>query len=162
MNDTTAINFDQVRKAGSSNRPWDGNRVRDFRRYVRQQGGQINHQMLQDYLSKPRRGLGQGSQQHLQDYTSYAEQHEKLSSTTDSSDIVAQFHRMGGIEAINNSSGGGSYSDSAIAEQANGFLRTAGRMYSLAEQRELENEAHPKGARNLNELDLRNTHYEDI
>lgn len=182
MNDTTAINFDQVRKAGSSDKPWDGHRVRDFRRFVRQNGGQINHQMLQEYLSKPRRGLEQGGQQHLQDYTSYAEQHEKLGAADlgaadvpesfesipapeglggDSSDIVAAFHRMGGVEAINNSSGGGSYSDAAIAEQAKGFLRTAGRMYSLAEQRELENEAHPKGARNLNELDLAGTHYED-
>jgi hypothetical protein len=182
MNDTTAINFDQVRKAGSSDKPWDGHRVRDFRRFVRQNGGQVNHQMLQEYLSKPRRGLEQGGQQHLQDYTSYAEQHEKLGAADlgaadvpesfesipapeglggDSSDIVAAFHRMGGVEAINNSSGGGSYSDAAIAEQAKGFLRTAGRMYSLAEQRELENEAHPKGARNLNELDLAGTHYED-
>ena len=182
MNDTTAINFDQVRKAGSSDKPWDGHRVRDFRRFVRQNGGQVNHQMLQEYLSKPRRGLEQGGQQHLQDYTSYAEQHEKLGAADlgaadvpdsfeaivpeaiggeDSSDIVAAFHRMGGIEAINNSGGGGSYSDAAIAEQAKGFLRTAGRMYSLAEQRELENEAHPKGARNLNELDLAGTHYED-
>jgi hypothetical protein len=183
MNDTMAINFDQVRKAGSSDKPWDGHRVRDFRRFVRQNGGEINHQMLQEYLSKPRRGLEQGGQQHLQDYTSYAEQHEKLGAADlgaadvpdsfeaitvpeaiggeDSSDIVAAFHRMGGIEAINNSGGGGSYSDAAIAEQAKGFLRTAGRMYSLAEQRELENEAHPKGARNLNELDLAGTHYED-
>ena len=79
----------------------------------------------------------------------------------DGSDIVANFHRMGGIEAINNSGGGGTYSDAAIAEQAKGFLRTAGRMYSLAEQRELENESHPKGARNLDELDLAGTHYED-
>jgi hypothetical protein len=184
MNDTTAINFDQVRKAGSSDGPWDGHRVRDFRRFVRQNGGQINHQMLQEYLSKPRRGLEQGGQQHLQDYTSYAEQHEKLGAADlgaadvpdsfeaiipeaiggeDSSDIVAAFHRMGGIEAINNSGGGGggSYSDSAIAEQAKGFLRTAGRMYSLAEQRALEEESHPKGARNLDELDLAGTHYED-
>lgn len=195
MNDTTAINFDQVRKAGSSDMPWDGHRIRDFRRFVKQQGGQVSHQALQEYLSKPHRDLDQGGRQHLQEYTSYAEQHENrqasmhyaeelaaadvpsanelmpedpsvtglltTASADDGSDIVAQFHRMGGIEAINNSGGGGSYSDAAIAEQAKGFLRTAGRMYSLAEQRALEEESHPKGARNLDELDLAGTHYED-
>ena len=190
INDSDVINFDQPFKSGAANpQAWDGHRVRDFRRFVKQQGGQPNHQMLQQYLdSKQHRNLDQGGKQHLQDYTAYAEQHEASRRyamddlavadvpgasadlipndgfSDDGSDIVAAFHRMGGIEAINNSggSGGGSYSDASIAERAQGFLRTAGRMYSLAEQRELEEESHPKGARNLGELDLRNTHYEDI
>lgn len=183
VNDSGVVNLDQVYKAGAAPQAWDGHRVRDFRRYVKQQGGQPNHQMLQEYLKKPHRSLDQGSKQHLQEYTSYAEQHEASlryaeaemavadvpgasnlmpedNLSGDHSDIVAQFHRTGGIEAINNS-GGGTFSDSAIADQARGFLRTAGRMYSLAEQRELENESHPKGARNLGELDLAGTHYED-
>jgi hypothetical protein len=52
-------------------------------------------------------------------------------------------------------------SDDSIADNARKILRTAGRIYTLAEQRELEDEFHPRGARNLNELDLRGTHYED-
>lgn len=189
-NDTGVANLEQVYKAGATpGRPWDGHRIRDFRRFVKQQGSERpTHQHLQEYLSKPHRGLDQGGKQHLQDYISYAEQHEAsrryaeipmadmatadipgssnlmpddLMASGDRSDIVANFHRMGGIEAINNSGSGGGYSDAAIAEQAKGFLRTAGRMYSLAEQRALEEESHPKGARNLNELDLTGTHYED-
>lgn len=170
MNDSgISEGFEQVFKAGAAPQAWDGHRVRDFKHYVKQQGhDRPNHQVLQEYFNKPHRGLDQGGMQHLQDYTSHAEQHEasvhQAGFDDDGSDIVAQFHRMGGIEAINNSgggSGGGSYSDSSIAERAQGFLRTAGRMYSLAEQRELEEEAHPKGARNLSDLDLRGTHYED-
>lgn len=166
IDESGVSNLDQVFKAGASGKPWDGHRVRDFRRYVKQNGGRPTHQMLQDYLNKPHRGLDQGGTQHLQDYTSYVEQHDDEFSprqgSNDSSDIVAQFHRMGGIEAINNSGGGGTYSDSSIADRAQGFLRTAGRVYSLAEQRELEEESHPSGARNLKDLDLRNTHYEDM
>jgi hypothetical protein len=165
MNDSgVSTGFEQVFKAGANGNAWDGHRVRDFRRYVSQHGrGRPDHLVLQEYLAKPHRSLDQGGIQHLQNYTSDAEQHQASLNTDDRSDIVAQFHRMGGIEAINNSggSGGGSYSDSSIAERAQGFLRTAGRNYSLAEQRELEEEAHPKGARNLSDLDLRGTHYED-
>jgi len=201
QNETTAMPFDQVYKSGAYDptHPWAGSRIQDFRRYVRQQGGQNpNHQMLTEYLKRPHRNLNKGGEQHLQEYTSYAEQHEAsrryaeeemsnlasadvpgmspqlpptpethgilASFEDDGSDIVAQFHRMGGIEAINNSGsggGGGNYSDNAIAEQARGFLRTAGRHFSLSEQRELEEESHPEGARNLRDLDLRGTHYED-
>lgn len=169
IDESGVANLDSVFKAGGA--AWDGHRVRDFRRFVKQKGAQPNHEALQEYLKQPRRGLDQGGKQHLIDYTSYAEQHpdemglgRQASFDDDGSDIVAQFHRMGGIEAINNSggSGGGSYSDAAIAEQARGFLRTAGRVYSLAEQRELEEESHPSGARNLKDLDLRGTHYEDV
>jgi hypothetical protein len=160
--EASAENFDQQFKAGAKEpKAWDGNRVRDFARFVRQNGqDRPNHQMLQEYLSKPRRGLDQGAKQHLQDYTSYSEQHQ-ASVADDSSDIVAEFHRTGGIQAIDSGSGGGSYSDAAIFEQARGFLRTAGRNYSLSEQRELEDEFHPRGARNLKDLDLNGTHYEE-
>lgn len=197
-NDTNATPFDQVFKAGAFHptKAWDGHRIRDFKKFVKQQGGQMpNHQILQEYLKKPHRNLDQGGTQHLQDYTAYSEQHEAsrryaedeligmagadvpgisdqvpadsdthgiLASYDDGSDIVAQFHRMGGIEAINNSGGGGTYSDSSIAERAQGFLRTAGRHFSLSEQRELEEESHPKGARNLKDLKLEGTHYEDV
>ena len=50
--------------------------------------------------------------------------------------------------------------DDDIADRALAFLRTAGRKYSPAEQRELEAEHHPLGARNLpNREDLIGTHY---
>jgi len=77
----------------------------------------------------------------------------------DGSDIVRQFQASGGGALNAPSSGGGSYSDDAIAAQARGLLRTAGRVYSPAEQRELEEESHVLGARNLNGLDLEGTHY---
>ena len=54
-----------------------------------------------------------------------------------------------------------SLTDDGIARQAQRLLRTAGRVYSLAEQRELEEESHPKGARNLGGLNLAGTHYLD-
>jgi len=54
-----------------------------------------------------------------------------------------------------------SITDDGIARQAQRLLRTAGRVYSLAEQRELEEESHPKGARNLSGLNLAGTHYLD-
>ena len=199
---TGISNLEQPFKAGSreaASSPWDGHRVKDFARYVRQRGGRPNHQMLQEYLNKPHRSLDQGGTQHLQDFTSYAEQHEAslryaegdymsgmtggaadipgsselspdvpgeqfgvLASYEDSSDIVRQFQANIGNTALGNGAGGGgNFSDAAIAEQAKGFLRTAGRVYSLAEQRDLENESHPSGARNLKELDLKGTHYED-
>ena len=42
------------------------------------------------------------------------------------------------------------------------MIRTAGRKFSPQEQRELEDESHPLGARNLpTEADLANTHYVD-
>lgn len=77
----------------------------------------------------------------------------------DGSDVVRQFQASGGGALNAPASGGGSYSDDAIAKQAQRLLRTAGRVYSPAEQRELEEEFHPKGARNLNGLDLEGTHY---
>jgi hypothetical protein len=56
---------------------------------------------------------------------------------------------------------GGRFTDDDIASQAQGFLRTAGRNFSMAEQRALEDEEHHLGARNLDGLDLSGTHYED-
>jgi hypothetical protein len=79
--------------------------------------------------------------------------------TDDNSDVVAAFQRMGGIDAVN---GNSAPDDERIAASAKGFLRTAGRNYSFAEQRELEDESHVLGARNLDGLDLRGTHYEDL
>ena len=57
-------------------------------------------------------------------------------------------------------SGGGRFDD--ISGAAAGFLRTAGRNYSLAEQSELIREGDKGGARNLDSLDLKGTHYEDM
>ena len=75
------------------------------------------------------------------------------------SDVVRRFHASGAAEAIN----GPTRSDDDIAVQARKFLaKTAGRVYSVAEQEELVRESHPKGARNLpTEDDLRGTHYVD-
>ena len=72
-------------------------------------------------------------------------------------DIVAAFQRSAGAEAVMGSGGGDS---GDIADRALAFLRTAGRKYSPAEQRELEAEHHPLGARNLpTEEELSGTHY---
>lgn len=74
-------------------------------------------------------------------------------------DIVRQFQASGGGALAN--SGGGSFGDDDIAGQARKFLaKTAGRVYSLAEQRELVEESHPSGARNKpTDDDLAGTHY---
>jgi len=82
----------------------------------------------------------------------------------DANDIVRQFQASqaaAGLMSGGNSSTSGAYSDDAIAANARKFLqKTAGRNYSMAEQRELEDESHPLGARNLGGLDLSGTHYE--
>lgn len=74
-------------------------------------------------------------------------------------DIVRRFQASGG-GALNGDQGG-NQSDDAIANQARKFLaKTAGRVYSLAEQRELVEESHPGGARNKpTSEDLAGTHY---
>jgi hypothetical protein len=78
--------------------------------------------------------------------------------TDDGSDIVRQFQASMGAQALmDGSSGGGG--DFDISGAASAFLKTAGRHFSPAEQRELEEESHPQGARNLASLDLRGTHY---
>lgn len=74
-------------------------------------------------------------------------------------DIVRRFQASGGGALANNS--GGSFGDEDIAQQARKFLaKTAGRVYSLAEQQELVEESHPSGARNKpTNDDLAGTHY---
>ena len=73
-------------------------------------------------------------------------------------DIVAAFQRSAGAAAVMDNAPSGGSDD--IADRALAFLRTAGRKYSPAEQRELEAEHHPLGARNLpNREDLIGTHY---
>jgi hypothetical protein len=75
-------------------------------------------------------------------------------------DVVRRFQASGG-GALAGSGGGGNYGDDDIAGQARKFLaKTAGRVYSLAEQQELVDESHPNGARNKpTNDDLAGTHY---
>lgn len=81
-------------------------------------------------------------------------------STEDDSDIVRTFQAHLGETALGAGAGSGRFDD--IAGAAQGFLRTAGRNYSLAEQSELIREGDKGGARNLDSLDLKGTHYEDM
>jgi hypothetical protein len=85
--------------------------------------------------------------------------HREGSYDDDGSDIVRAFQANlgGGFDAP---SGGGRFDDFSGA--AAGFLRTAGRNYSLAEQDELIREGDKGGARNLASLQLEGTHYEDM
>jgi hypothetical protein len=74
------------------------------------------------------------------------------------SDILAQFHRSGAAGAV--MSNASPQDDFAASPYVQSMLRTAGRKYSPAEQRELEAEFHPQGARNLpTDDDLEGTHY---
>ena len=94
------------------------------------------------------------------DITSYTPPRQQPKQASyDDNDIVRQFQANIGNTALASGGGGGGYSDDAISQAAQGFLRTAGRVYSLAEQQELIDESHPQGARNLPGLDLRGTHY---
>ena len=78
--------------------------------------------------------------------------------SSDDSDIVAAFQRSGAADAVMRGGYDGGNDD--IAARAQAFLRTAGRTYTAEEQRELEAEVHPQGARNLpTDDDLRDTHY---
>jgi hypothetical protein len=83
-------------------------------------------------------------------------------STADDSDIVRTFQAHLGETALGAGApqGGGRFDDFSGAAQ--GFLRTAGRNYSMAEQSELIREGDKGGARNLDSLDLTGTHYEDM
>ncbi|WP_165607010.1 LysM peptidoglycan-binding domain-containing protein [Mycolicibacter kumamotonensis] len=88
-------------------------------------------------------------------------------STDDHSDVVRAFHASlqaqgGGFMADSGNNSGGSYSNDDIASRAASMLRTAGRHFSPAEQRELEDETHHMGARNMpTAADLAGTHYVD-
>ncbi len=83
-------------------------------------------------------------------------------STDDSSDIVRAFQANLDNTALGAGAGGGGGGFDDIAGAAAGFLRTAGRNYSMAEQSELIREGDKGGARNLDSLDLSGTHYEDM
>ena len=83
-------------------------------------------------------------------------------STDDDSDIVRTFQAHLGETALGAGAGGGGGRFDDFASAAQGFLRTAGRNYSLAEQSELIREGDKGGARNLDSLDLKGTHYEDM
>jgi hypothetical protein len=82
---------------------------------------------------------------------------QRAASAGDHSDIVRRFHASGAAEAIKG--GTADRADDDIASRARGFLaKTAGRVYSLAEQQELIDE--PGTARNRpTQDDLRGTHY---
>jgi hypothetical protein len=76
------------------------------------------------------------------------------------SDIVAQFHRSGAAQAIYQQQAASDADYFASSPYVQGMLRTAGRKFSLEEQRELEEEEHHLGARNLpTDADLAGTHY---
>ena len=83
-------------------------------------------------------------------------------STDDDSDIVRTFQAHLGETALGAGAGGGAGRFDDFSGAAQGFLRTAGRNYSLAEQSELIREGDKGGARNLDSLDLTGTHYEDM
>jgi hypothetical protein len=79
-------------------------------------------------------------------------------------DIVAEFQRQAaaGGSALDAPGGGGGQYDDFAASPAfrQAMLRTAGRNYSPAEQAALIQEGKRGGAGNLDQLDLRGTHYE--
>jgi LysM repeat protein len=79
----------------------------------------------------------------------------------DNSDVVRAFQANLGDTALGAGGGGGGRFDD-FSSAAAGFLRTAGRNYSLAEQSELIREGDKGGAGNLRSLDLAGTHYEDM
>jgi hypothetical protein len=82
--------------------------------------------------------------------------------TDDASDIVRAFQANMGDTALGSGAGGGGGRYDDFASAAQGFLRTAGRNYSMAEQSELIREGDKGGAGNLRSLDLAGTHYEDM
>lgn len=124
---------------------------------------------LKDWYSTSQDWIDANERDHFQnvdddpdgDLITYRRQQPKQASYDDNSDIVRQFQANIGNSALGSGAGGGgTYSDDAIAKAAQGFLRTAGRIYSLAEQQELMDEAHPQGARNRpTGDDLIGTHY---
>jgi hypothetical protein len=82
--------------------------------------------------------------------------------TDDSSDIVRRFQAHLGETALGAGAGQSAGRFDDFSSAAAGFLRTAGRNYSLAEQSELIREGDKGGAGNLRSLDLAGTHYEDM
>jgi hypothetical protein len=80
-------------------------------------------------------------------------------------DILAAFHRSGAAGAVMSESpqqqgSTDDFASSPLVQQFNAMQRTAGRVYTPDEQRELEAEYHPMGARNMpTPDDLAGTHY---
>lgn len=78
------------------------------------------------------------------------------------SDILANFQRSAAAGAVmaEPAPRAGASDDFASSPMVQSFLRTAGRVYTPEQQRELEAEYHPMGARNLpTDEDLAGTHY---
>lgn len=85
----------------------------------------------------------------------------RYANADDGSDIVAAFQRSAGAAGVMSQQPSSSRMDDfASSPLVQGFLRTAGRHFSPEEQRELEAEFHPQGARNMpTPDDLAGTHY---
>lgn len=149
----------QQGKKANSVRRHHGSVLHDFERFLQsaEYAGEYLEDPVGDFLNQAGDDYPDEELDKLYDFAT-----QKFGSRKGSEDSIEQFYKSGAADAIKSGSrsGGGSFSDDAIAERANQFLmRTAGRNYSLAEQRELEDEEHHLGARNLDGLDLAGTHY---
>jgi len=115
-----------------------------------QQDGQYYQPVVQQHIAHDQQAAQAMGEYRTPHVASYGQ-------TNDASDVVRQFQAQ---------MGGGWMSDYQPTGPGGGYgmgmpdnARTAGRVYSLAEQAALEQEQHLHGARNLGELDLRGTHY---
>ena len=148
----------QGKKANSVRR--HGAAIHDFERFLQsaEYAGEYLEDPVGDFLNQAGNDYSDEELDKLYDFAT-----QKFGSRKGSEDPIEAFYKSGAADAIKgggSSRGGGSFSDDAIAANAQSFLmRTAGRNYSLAEQRELEDEEHHLGARNLDGLDLAGTHY---
>ena len=115
-----------------------------------------------DPLSTPMGEWQRQSSLDVDDDGPYREASYDGYATDDASDIVRSFQANLDGTALGAGAGGGGGRYDDIASAAQGFLRTAGRNYSLSEQSELIREGDKGGARNLDSLDLTGTHYEDM
>ena len=137
--------------------------------------GPLDYSTSEEYADKARKGMDDVTdlkkhnvnfsqknlkQSSFEDDDPYREA-SIYSSTDDESDVVRSFQANLGETALGQDSRGSSRFDD-IAGAAQGFLRTAGRHFSLAEQSELIREGDKGGARNLDSLNLAGTHYEDM
>lgn len=149
----------QGKKANSVRRK-QGAAIHDFERFLQsaEYAGEYLEDPVGDFLNQAGNDYSDEELDKLYDFAT-----QKFGSRKGSEDPIEAFYKSGAADAIKgggSSRGGGSFSDDAIAANAQSFLmRTAGRNYSLAEQRELEDEEHHLGARNLDGLDLAGTHY---
>jgi LysM repeat protein len=115
-----------------------------------------------DPLSTPMDKWQRQSSVDDDDFDPYREASYDGLATDDGSDIVRSFQANLDDTALGAGGGGGGGRYDDFASAAQGFLRTAGRNYSLAEQSELIREGDKGGAGNLKSLDLSGTHYEDM